>query len=115
MSKISNKRRAEVTLELGGKKYTAKLTLNAIEKIEAEIDNNIFVTISRLGNNNLSFSDIVTILTIAISETNSSITREQIGEALLSDGLGKSLEMLVKIFNPILGNKDEASENEGNE
>lgn len=107
MSEIANKKRSEISLEFGGEKFKSKITLNVLEKIEAEVDNNIYVTLNRLSKFDLSVTDIITIMTIAISETNASVTREQVGEALLEEGLGQAYELMYKILSPILGEREE--------
>lgn len=113
MSNVPNRKRSEIVLKIGKKEYNTKITLNVLEKIESEIDNNIFVTISKLGSRLLSFTDMLTIVQIAINEKNPSISREEIADELINSNFGDIYELVVNVLQPLLKDPDEDEEVEG--
>lgn len=113
---MANKFRGELKVNLNNTEYNTRLTLDGIMRIETGTGRPILKLATELMNSNLSITDCVTVLSIAIRAGGNNMTQKEIGELVFESGLTEGIKVTGEILaNAITGgNKDEEEDSEKN-
>jgi len=113
---MTNKFRGELKVSLNNTEYNTRLTLDGIMRIEQATGRPILKLATELMNSNLSITDCVTVLSIAIRAGGNNMTQKEIGELVFESGLTDGIKVTGEILaNAITGgNKDEEEDSEKN-
>lgn len=113
---MANKFRGELKVNLNNTEYNTRLTLDGIMRIEAGTGRPILKLATELMNSNLSITDCITVLSIAIRAGGNNMTQKEIGELVFESGLTEGIKVTGEILaNAITGgNKDEEEDSEKN-
>ena len=96
----ANPLRGETTLEIGGKVYLLRPSFNALVCAEEDLGS-LFALVERAGEGNLRLSEMASLFWHCL-EARESITREEVGEAVLKAGLANCTGPLRTILAEIL-------------
>jgi len=103
---MENKFRGELKVSLNNTDYKTRLTLDGIMRIETATGRPVLKLATELMNSNLSITDCVHILTVAIRGGGNNMTSKQIGEIMFQSGLTEGLRVVGEILaNTITGGK----------
>ena len=97
---IANSRRGEAMIVVGGKARVLRPTFNALVGAEEELGP-LFALVERAGEGRLGLQDLATLFWHCIADRGS-LTREQVGEAVLEMGLAGSAKPLGMVLRQIL-------------
>ena len=92
----ANRKRGEVTLELGGESYLLVPSIEAIIEIENEIDTTLFEIGRRLESAEISASDLIDFAQACATQAGYEVTRERLGEAIVEAGAHKVITALTE-------------------
>lgn len=85
---MPNKRRGEVALELGEKRYTLCLTLGALAELEEAFGaEDLMALAERFGEGRLSSRDLITLLAIGLRGGGHAMSDEEVASLPLHDGI----------------------------
>lgn len=116
---MANRQRGEVTIKLDGKKYAMRPTFEALCEIEDALDTDIPYLINQFSKGRVRLKVIVVVLYEGIKSGGELVSKEEIGEILIREGLVKVLESEAKPIAKFLsvgltGITDDAEEETGN-
>ena len=113
---MQNKFRGELKVNLNNTEYNTRLTLDGIMRIETATGRPILKLATELMNSNLSVTDCVNILSVAIRAGGNNMTQKEIGELVFQSGLTEGLRVTGEILaNTITGGKSNQEEDEDEE
>ena len=92
----ANRKRGEVTLELGGETYVLVSSIAAIIEIEDEIGTNLFEIGRRLESAEISARDLIDFARACVTQAGYQVTRERLGEAIVEAGTLKAIAALTE-------------------
>ena len=93
---MPNRRRGEVGLELGGKRYTLCLTLGALAELEDAFDApDLQALAARFAGGRLSGRDLIKLLGVALRGGGHDITDADVGALPLAGGVEPVVEALT--------------------
>ena len=92
----ANRKRGEVTLELGGESYVLVPSIAAIIEIENEMDSNLFEIGRRLESAEISASDLIDFARACVTQAGYQVTRERLGEAIVEAGAQQAITALTE-------------------
>jgi hypothetical protein len=100
---MPNKRRGEVALQLGDRRYTLCLTLGALAELEEAFGaGDLMALAERFGTGKLSSRDLLTILSVALRGGGHDLSDAETASLPLSEGIGPVAaaiaELLVATF-----------------
>lgn len=108
---MSNPKRGELEIVLGEKKYKAKVTLDAVIRIEQSCGMGVVKIAQALSEGELTTSQMVAILTPPIRGGGNDINEKEVGQSLWGAGLAEGMKAIGEILATILSSGDD----EGNE
>jgi hypothetical protein len=100
MTKTANPLRGEATLEIAGKSYVMRPSFAALVCAEEELGS-LFALVERAGEGNLRLNELAVLFWHCL-ETRETLTRDLVGEAVLSAGLAQCTKPLKVILGEIL-------------
>ena len=110
---MANKFRGELKVNLNNTEYNTRLTLDGIMRIESGTGRPILKLATELMNSNLSITDCVTVLSIAIRAGGNNMTQKEIGELVFESGLTEGIKVTGEILaNAITGGKSSEGDEE---
>ena len=114
---MSNPNRGELEIVLGEKKYKAKVTLDAVMRIEQSCGMGIVKIAQALSEGNLTTSQMVAILTPVIRGGGNDINEKEVGQSLWGAGLVSGMKSIGEVLAAVLssGQDDDEEADEGNE
>ena len=92
----ANRKRGEVTLELGGEKYVLVPDIEAIIAIENAMDSNLFEIGRRLESVEISASELIDFTQACTTQAGYQVTRERLGEAIAEAGALQAITALTE-------------------
>jgi hypothetical protein len=98
--KPSNPARGEATLTIAGRPYLLRPTFNALVCAEEELGP-LFALVERAGEGQLRLAEIATLFWHCLAERGG-LTREDVGEAVLAQGLAAAAKPLRVLLGEIL-------------
>lgn len=108
---MENPKRGEMTLDLGGKTYKARVTLDAIMKIETACDLGIVKVLQNLTEGTLTTSQVCAVMLPVIRGGGNDLSIKDVQNIVWEAGLANSM----KAVGEILGVALMGGQNEGNE
>lgn len=108
---MANPKRGEIILNLAGKKYKAKITLDVIMRIETAVGMSIVKIMQQLAEGALRSTQMLSILTPALRSGGLDIDDKEAGKIMWEAGLSESIKAVGDICGVILASGDD----EGNE
>lgn len=85
---MANKRRGEVALQWGDKRYTLCLTLGALAELEEAFGvDDLMALAERFGTGRLSSRDLLRLLTVALRGGGHALSDAEVANLPLSDGI----------------------------
>ena len=96
----ANPHRGEATLEVGGAPHLMRPTFSALVAAEEELGP-LFALVERAGNGELRLAEVATLFWHCLS-TREGLTREQVGEAVMHQGLAACARPLRALLSQIL-------------
>ena len=107
---MSNKRRGEVSLQLGATRYTLCLTLGALAELEDAFGvQDLMALAERFGTGRLSSRDLLTILAIGMRGGGHSLSDDDVANLPLNDGIGPVAEAIAALLMATFGTQDSSS------
>jgi len=102
---MTNRRRGEVAIDLAGRRYALRLTLNALAEIEAALAAPSLAGLGeRLAAGGLRSADLVALLAAAMRGGGASLADEEVGALVEAGDLASVAEALAKLFALNFGN-----------
>ncbi|WP_417819058.1 gene transfer agent family protein [Tritonibacter scottomollicae] len=98
--KSSNQLRGEATLVIAGRPYLLRPTFNALVCAEEDLGP-LFALVERAGEGQLRLAEIATLFWHCLAERGE-LTREEIGQAVLAQGLAATAKPLRVLLGEIL-------------
>ena len=106
-----NKKRGELEITLGSKKYQARVTLDCIMRIESALGKGVVKIAHSLQDADISLFEIVAILTPVIKAGGNDVNEKDIGQAIFEAGLADGMRVAAEILAVAL----QAGNSSGNE
>ena len=101
MTGQANKARGEAALRVGGEALVIRPTFQALLAAEEELGS-LFALVDRAAAGELGLREIVVLFWHAIDKRPDWVTREAVGEAVLSMGLAQATPVLREVLKQIL-------------
>ena len=92
----ANRKRGEVTLELGGESYVLASNVEAIVEIENKMDTNLFAIGQRLESAEISARELIDLTHACATQAGYEVTRERLGELIVEAGAHKVITALTE-------------------
>lgn len=108
---MQNPKRGEMTLDLGGKTYNCKITMDVIMRIEAGLGKGILKVAQGLQEADMSATEMVTILTPVLRSSGANVKDNEVGRLIWDAGFAEGLRCVAEVITFIIGGGDD----EGNE
>ena len=96
----ANALRGEAAIVVAGKTHVLRPSFDALVRAEEELGS-LFALVERTGEGQLRLSEIVTLFWHCLADR-AALTREQLGEAVLAQGLAESAKPLRTLLGEIL-------------
>lgn len=97
----ANGLRGEAGLVLGGRALVVRPSFTALVAAEAEVGP-LFALVEKAADGALGLGDMAALIWHCLAERPEGWTRDDLGEALLADGLAKQMPVMRQIFRQIL-------------
>ena len=104
---MTNPKRGEIELKLGPKTFKAKVTLDAIIKIETALNCGIVKVLQKLTDANLTTMEMVSILTPIIRGGGNDLSEKDIREIVWEAGIAGTMNATGEILAKALMGEDE--------
>ena len=96
---MANTARGEATVHIAGRELTLRPTFDALVRAEEELDS-LFALVERAGEGRLRLSEIATLFWFCAPA--GTVSREEMGEAVLAMGIAKAATPLKLLLGQIL-------------
>lgn len=106
MTRPANPLRGEASLGLGGKSFVLRPSFEALVAAEEELGP-LFALVERAGEGQLRLAEMAALFWHCL-DSRDGLTREQVGEAVLAQGLAQSSKPLRTLLGQILQGRFEA-------
>jgi len=108
---VENRKRGEMTLDLGGKTYKARVTLDAIMKIETACGVGIVKVLSNLTEGTLTTTQVCETILPVIRGGGNDLNIKDVQEIVWQAGLANSMRAVGEILAiALMGGQDEGNE-----
>ncbi len=105
---MANKERGEVTLELGGEKYTLRPEFGVIAQIEDELDTDMFQFGMKAEQFKFRVKELVRTLKVVLGANGYEVAEKRLAKAIAEDGMAVAVMPLVAfVRNYVLGGRPE--------
>jgi len=108
---MSNPKRGEMSLKLGEKTWSARITLDAIIKIETALGIGIVKVLTKLTDGNLTTAEMISILTPIIRGGGNDVRENDVKSIIWDAGLANSMRVTGEVLAAAL----QGGSNAGNE
>ena len=98
-------------INLGEKTFQARVTLDSIMRIESKLKKGVIKIATDMQNGDITFQEIVTILTPVIRSGGNNIKEDEIGSAIFEAGMTEGIRCVAEVLATVLN----AGQDEGNE
>jgi hypothetical protein len=106
-----NPKRGEMTLDLGGKTYNCKITMDVIMRIESGLGKGILKVAQGLQEADISATEMIAFLTPILRASGKDLKEKDVGEIVWAAGFAEGLKAVAEIIAFVIGGGDD----EGNE
>ena len=110
---MKNPLRGEVKVELGSETYKARLNIDALVRIETELNQGILMLASRISRADVRISELIVILKSALRGGGNDLTDKDIGRIITDIGIVKASTEVAKLLATTLSDPEEKEEREG--
>ena len=98
-----NQLRGEVKIDLGGKEYVTRLTIDSIIRLEEKEGESLIKMVSRLSDADMTTAKIVSILHLALrGGTGKDFTESEVKKIVWESGLANSMKAVGEILSASL-------------
>mgnify|MGYP001435859181 FL=1 len=109
---MTNPLKGEIEINLGGKTYKTRLTVDSIMQIEEELDCGIIKLATKMAEADIRMSHIVAVLHPALRGGGNNVDRKQVIKLVSETGVIKSTAAVATLLTQTLTD-NEAEEDEG--
>lgn len=110
---MTNKLKGETTVNLAGKDYKARLTIDAIMQIEDACDCGIIKLASKMADADIRMSDVVAVLLPALRGGGNDLQRKDVIQIVQDSGIVKSTATVATLIAQSLTDDSEEETDEG--
>lgn len=97
-SQMTNPMKGETTIDLGGDTYTCRLTVDALIKIETELDKGILAITQRISEADVRLNDLAVILYHALRGGSNDVTQTDIKRIIANAGIVQSCQAVALLL-----------------
>ena len=108
---MTNPKRGEMRLELAGKRFDCRITMDVMIRVETAIGKSILKVASDLQNADMTALQMVAFLTPVLRSSGEDIREKDVQSLLWDAGLPEGLRAIAEVIAFLIGGVD----NEGNE
>ena len=109
----TNKLKGEILLNLAGKDYKARLTMNAIMQIESACNCGIIKLATRMSEADIRMTDIIEVLLPALRGGGNDLNRKDVIEIVENAGIVKSTTAVANLLSNTLTDDSQEETDEG--
>lgn len=109
---MTNPLKGEIEIELGGKTYKTRLTIDSIMKIEDELDCGIIKLATKMADADIRMSHIIAVLHPALRGGGNNVERKDVIKLVTDTGIVNSTTAVAMLLTQTLTDS-EAEEDEG--
>ena len=110
---MTNKLKGEITLNLAGKDYKARLTIDAIIEIEDACDCGIIKLATKMGEADIRMSEVIHVLLPALRGGGNDLQRKDVLKLVQEAGIIKSTTAVADLLAKSLTDDSEEEADEG--
>jgi len=110
-----NKYRNELEIELAGEKYTARLSIDGIVRIEEKLGRSIIELAQRLSETRMTTSELIAVLYQGLKGGGNNITEKEVMQLVSTTGLVSAMAVAGEVVVASLGVDDEEGKDQGTE
>ena len=110
---MANKLKGETTVNLAGKDYKARLTIDAIMQIEEACDCGIIKLATKMGDADIRMSDVIHVLLPALRGGGNDFQRKDIIKIVQNAGIVKATAAVANLIAQSLTDDSEEETDEG--
>lgn len=112
-SQMANKLKGEVTVELAGKDYKCRLTIDAIMQIEDSCNCGIIKLATKMSEADIRLSEIINVLTPALRGGGNDLQQKDVVAIVQNAGIVKATSAVANILAKSLTDDSEEATDEG--
>jgi hypothetical protein len=109
----NNKLKGELTVELAGKEYKCRLTIDAIMKIEDSCNCGIIKLATKMGEGDIRMSEIINVLTPALRGGGNDLQHKDVIGIVQNAGIVKATGAVANLLAKTLTDDSEEAADEG--
>lgn len=109
---MPNPKRGEMTLNLGGKAYNCKVTMDGLARIEQACGCGIVKILTKLTDGDLTTTEICSILLPVIKSGGNDVSIKDIQEIVWGAGLADSMRVVGEVLAMSLGTGEESGKDQ---
>jgi len=109
----NNKLKGEITVQLAGKDYKCRLTVDAIMKVEDSCDCGIIKLATKMGEGDIRMSEIINVLTPALRGGGNDMQHKDVIALVQKAGIVKSTAAVANLLAKTLTDDSEEATDEG--
>ena len=106
---MTNPLKGQITINLGGKEYQCRLTVDSIIKIESELDKGILQITQRLSDADIRMKDLAVVLLYALRGGGNNFQEKDVHKIIQSTGL---INFCAAVANLLVSTLNDDSEEE---
>tara|TARA_Y100001951_G_C11133973_1_gene179775 strand:+ start:166 stop:516 length:351 start_codon:yes stop_codon:yes gene_type:complete len=110
---MTNPLKGEVNIELGSETYKARLNIDALVKIETELDQGILKLASRISQADVRISELIVVLKAALRGGGNNLQDKDVGRIITDIGIVQASTEVAKLLATTLSDPEEREEQEG--
>jgi|TARA_A100001011_G_scaffold64180_1_gene64792 hypothetical protein len=110
---MTNPLRGEVNIELGSETYKARLNIDALVRIETELDQGILKLATRIAQADVRISELITVLKAALRGGGNDLQEKDVGKIITDIGIVQASTEVAKLLATTLSDPEEREEKVG--
>lgn len=110
---MTNPLRGEVQIQLGEESYKARLTIDALVRIETELDQGILKLAARISQADIRISELIVVLRAALRGGGNDLSDKDIGNIISKIGIVGASTEVAKLLATTLSDPEDKKESEG--
>ena len=107
---MPNPLKGEIDLDIGGENYKARLTIDAIIRIEQAIGCGIIKLAQRMADADISVTDVTSVLTAALRGGGNDVTTKEVHKIITNAGIIEATTAVATLLTAAISPTDDSDE-----
>ncbi len=109
---MTNPLKGQILINLGGKDYSCRLTVDAIIKIETELDKGILAITQKLSEADVRIGDLAVVLLYALRSGSNDVNMDQVKQIIQDTGIVSTCTAVAQLLVQSLSDPDADSDSD---